>query len=59
MIIDPAINNANNYKPYQDGVGQDVFIKVCEASQFLINFVTSRFVYVTKIMTLDRGEGSK
>ena len=28
VIIDPGINNADNYKPYQDGVSQDIFIKV-------------------------------
>lgn len=28
VIIDPGINNADNYKPYQDGVAQDIFIKV-------------------------------
>ena len=28
VIIDPGINNADGYKPYQDGVAQDVFIKV-------------------------------
>jgi hypothetical protein len=28
VIIDPGINNADNYKPYQDGVAQNIFIKV-------------------------------
>lgn len=28
VIIDPGINNADNYKPYQDGLSQDIFIKV-------------------------------
>ena len=28
VIVDPAISNAQNYKPYQDGLGMDVFIRV-------------------------------
>ena len=32
VIIDPAINNADKYQPYQDGIDQDIFIKVCEDS---------------------------
>ena len=28
VIVDPGINNADNYKPYQDGVSQGIFIKV-------------------------------
>ena len=32
VIIDPGINNADNYKPYQDGVTQDIFIKVRKMS---------------------------
>ena len=34
VIIDPGINNADNYKPYQDGVAEDIFIKVCDVYQF-------------------------
>ena len=59
VIIDPAINNADNYKPYQDGIGQDIFIKVCEDSCSLLYkfiFVMWRFVYVTKIYNLVMGE---
>ena len=28
VIIDPGINNAQGYKPYQDGIDQDIYIKV-------------------------------
>ena len=40
MIVDPGINNANDYKPYQDGISQDIFIKVCENGSSLAKLAT-------------------
>ena len=39
VIIDPGINNADKYKPYQDGVAQDIFIKVGDDGATLTNLL--------------------
>ena len=57
VIIDPAINNADNYKPYQDGIGQDIFIKVCEDSYSLWYFCHVKICLCDKNLQLGDGGG--
>ena len=40
VIIDPGINNAQGYKPYQDGIDQDIYIKVSAGSNLLSHFTS-------------------
>ena len=48
MIIDPAINDADNYKAYQDGIKEGIFIKVCESGKLSVtaNYCSNRNSYV-------------
>ena len=44
VIVDPGINNADNYQPYQDGVSQNIFIKVYVSAGYDRNAYASSLI---------------
>ena len=49
VIVDPGISNTVGYKPYDDGVSMDIFVKVLGSCTLII--IDVAFILVKKLLS--------